>query len=254
MKAKALPALALAIALLALPPLAAAARDEYDDSQSHPLRTLAYLLHPLGVLAEWTIYRPFHALVSATPTLEYIFGHKPHPPLFLEPQPPYDYGVPRREPVREPPKPRVSAAEPTAEKVVVKERLVEKTVVQEVPRIVEIEKVVFPAIAFNFGRADLTEYGKGLAYLAAQTLKEKSEIEIVIEGHADRIGSDEYNLRLGMRRAESVKKELERLGIAPERMSVASLGESKPLIDAETGWARAVNRRVEFRVSSSQAR
>ena len=63
-------------AILALP--AAARADEYDDSQAHPLRVAAYLVHPVGVLMEWVIFRPFHMLTSASPDTEYAFGHKPH--------------------------------------------------------------------------------------------------------------------------------------------------------------------------------
>lgn len=80
-----------------------AVADEYDDSQSHPLRVLAYIVHPVGVLAEWVLARPFHFLVSATPELEYIFGHRPHPPILAEPDPLHDYGVSRRVPLKDPP-------------------------------------------------------------------------------------------------------------------------------------------------------
>jgi outer membrane protein OmpA-like peptidoglycan-associated protein len=227
--------------------------DEYDDSQSHPLRAGAYVLHPVGLLLEWTLFRPLHFLVSATQPQEYIFGHRPHPPMFEEGSPSYDYGVARRAPApaRQPtPAPKVSASEPVAEKIVVKEVIVEKPVVKEVPRIVEVERMVFPGIAFNFDKADLTDYGRGMAYLTAHKLKEKADVVVVIEGHADYLGADEYNLRLGMRRAETVKSELARLGIDPSRMSIASFGESQPLLADQTDWARAVNRRVEFKVAS----
>jgi hypothetical protein len=53
-------------------------KDEYDDSQSNPLRVAAYLLNPFGVALEYAIFRPFHALVSANDTTETIFGHGPH--------------------------------------------------------------------------------------------------------------------------------------------------------------------------------
>jgi hypothetical protein len=56
---------------------AAAAPDNYDDTQSHPLRIAAYLLHPVGFTAEWLIFRPFHYLVSR-PSLAPVFGHKRH--------------------------------------------------------------------------------------------------------------------------------------------------------------------------------
>jgi hypothetical protein len=53
-------------------------QDEYDDSQSYPLRVAAYLLNPVGVGLEYLIFRPFHALVSCNDTTELIFGHGPH--------------------------------------------------------------------------------------------------------------------------------------------------------------------------------
>jgi OOP family OmpA-OmpF porin len=108
--------------------------------------------------------------------------------------------------------------------------------------------LVIPHVAFRFDSADLTELGKGEVYLAAQRLKEKTNLTIAIEGHTDDVGSSEYNEKLGMRRAETVMKELVSLGVDPARMSAASLGETKPLIGQDTGWARAVNRRVEFQV------
>jgi len=127
---------------------------------------------------------------------------------------------------------------------------VEKIVTREVPKIVEVERIVFPAVAFRFDSAELTELGKGQVYLAAQRFKEKSDLIVVIEGHADSIGTDEYNQKLGLRRAQTVMKDLAAQGVAPERMSAASLGESKPLLGQETDWARAVNRRVEFQVKA----
>lgn len=51
--------------------------DEYDDSQSHPLRIIAYVLHPVGYTLEWLLFRPIHAVVSQ-PELEPVFGHTPH--------------------------------------------------------------------------------------------------------------------------------------------------------------------------------
>lgn len=66
---------AIALACTAGP--AAAAPDDYDDMQSHPLRVAAYLIYPIGYTAEWLIFRPFHYLVSR-PALEPVFGHRPH--------------------------------------------------------------------------------------------------------------------------------------------------------------------------------
>jgi hypothetical protein len=51
--------------------------DDYDDSQSHPLRLAAYLIHPIGFTLEWLVTRPFHELV-AQPDLAPVFGHTSH--------------------------------------------------------------------------------------------------------------------------------------------------------------------------------
>jgi len=64
----------LLVALVALP---ARAVDRYDDSQANPLRLAAYLVHPIGFLAEWLVTRPFHRIVSQD-DLEPVFGHIPH--------------------------------------------------------------------------------------------------------------------------------------------------------------------------------
>ena len=229
-----------------------AAWDEYDDSQSHPLRVVAYLAYPAAFLTEWILSRPFHFLVSATEPQEALFGHRPHPPVLSEPQPLHGYGAARKVPASQmQPQPAakpMAAQEPAAEKVTVVQVPVEKIVIREVPKIVEVERIVFPAVAFRFDSAELTELGKGQVYMAAQKFKEKSDLTVVIEGHADYVGSDEYNQKLGLRRAQTVMKELTAQGVGPERMSAASLGESKPLLGQETDWARAVNRRVEFQV------
>lgn len=231
-----------------------AAPDEYDDSQSHPLRVLAYLAYPAAFLTEWIVFRPLHLLVSGTEPQEAFFGHRPHPPVLSESQPPRDYGVATRASASqrpsEPAATKSAAMEPSVERVTVVQVPVEKIVVKEVPKVIEVERVVFSAVAFRFDSAELTDTGKGQVYLAAQRLKETPDLTIVIEGHADSIGSDEYNQKLGLRRAQTVMKELVAQGVAPERMSTASFGESKPLLGQETDWARAVNRRVEFQVKA----
>jgi OOP family OmpA-OmpF porin len=245
--------LILSLALLARP--ASAAPDEYDDSQSHPLRILAYLMHPATFVFEWTVLRPFHYLVSATEAQEAFFGHTPHPPVLSEPQPARNYAVPKRTampnvPPTEPQTAASAAATQPVETVKVVEVPVEKLVVKEVPKVAEVEKFVFPAVAFRFDSAELTELGKGQVYLAAQRLKDKPELTVVIEGHTDSIGTDEYNQKLGLHRAQSVIKELSLQGIDASRMSAASLGETRPVINQETDWAHAVNRRVEFQLNS----
>jgi peptidoglycan-associated lipoprotein len=235
-----------------------AAWDDYDDSQSHPLRVAAYLLHPLGWLAEWTIFRPLHLIVSTTEPQEAFFGHRPHPPLLAENQGSNSYyATAPKPPVKQAAlQPKAPGPVPAPETVkiveVPVEKIVIKEVVKEVQKVVEVERLVFPAVAFAFNSANLTDLGKGQVYLAAQRLKEKADITVVIEGHADNRGSDEYNQKLGLQRAETVMSELAAQGIDRSRISTASVGESKPLIGTDTAWAHAVNRRVEFQVKAAR--
>ena len=232
--------------------------DAYDDSQSNPLRVAAYLLHPIGWLAEWTIFRPFHLIVSATKPQEAFFGHRPHPPLLAEDLgSTYYYATATKTPIKQAgAQPSATAPVPAPETVkiveVPVEKIVVREVVKEVPKVVEVEKLVFPAVAFAFNSANLTDLGKGQVYLAAQRLKEKADVTVVIEGHADNRGSDDYNQKLGLQRAATIMNELAAQGIDRGRMSTVSVGESKPLIDTDNAWARAVNRRVEFQVKAAR--
>lgn len=241
----------VAVALVATLGLqtAVAAPDEYDDSQSHPLRVAAYLMHPVGWLAEWIVFRPFHFLVSATKPQEAVFGHRPHPTVLVDPDAELHY-LPSQEPLNRSSLERKQAS--PAETVKVVEVPVEKIVVKEVPKVVEIEKVIFPAVAFRFDSVELTDLGKGQVYLAAQRLKEKDDLTVVIEGHTDSVGSPEYNRKLGQRRAQVVMNELAAHGIDPSRMSAASIGQNVPRIDQDSQWARATNRRVEFQVQGAR--
>jgi len=113
-------------------------------------------------------------------------------------------------------------------------------------RVIEVEKVLFQDVNFEFDKATLTDLGRGRTYLIAQKLKEGKNVQVEVQGHTDYIGTDEYNKTLGLKRAETVKAELIRLGVDPASISTVSYGESKPLIDKQTPWARAVNRRAEF--------
>ena len=69
-----------------------------------------------------------------------------------------------------------------------------------------------------------------------------------IEGHTDERGDEEYNLALGERRANSVKRYLENLGVDGSRMRILSYGEAKPAVAGHTEDAWRYNRRVESNV------
>ena len=62
---------------LVMVPATGRAHDAYDDTQSHPLRLIAYAVNPVGYALEWLVMRPIHFAVSQ-PQTERVFGHTPH--------------------------------------------------------------------------------------------------------------------------------------------------------------------------------
>ena len=101
-------------------------------------------------------------------------------------------------------------------------------------------------IYFDFDRADLSQSARERLEGIAAWMEAEQSMRLRIEGHADERGTSEYNLALGDRRANAVKKYLTALGIEGGRLKTISYGEEMPadLIQAESGWAK--NRRVHF--------
>lgn len=101
-------------------------------------------------------------------------------------------------------------------------------------------------IYFNFNKADVKPAMQMQLTKIAQALAAVPDQNLLIEGHTDSIGSNEYNLSLSESRAESVQKILLDGGIAAERMEIRGYGESKPIADNDTPSGQAQNRRVEI--------
>jgi outer membrane protein OmpA-like peptidoglycan-associated protein len=117
-------------------------------------------------------------------------------------------------------------------------------------RVIQVERVEFSDVNFEFDKASLTDVGRGRVYLITQKLKDGKNVKVEIQGHTDYIGTEDYTKKLGMQRAETVKAELVRLGVDPASISTVSFGEDRPLVYKQTPWARAVSRRAEFVVVS----
>lgn len=81
-------------------------------------------------------------------------------------------------------------------------------------------------------------------------LRADQSIQLRIDGHADERGSDEYNLALGLRRANAVKDFLVGYGLDAGRFEVRSFGEQQPLDMRSTEEAYAKNRRAEFQITA----
>lgn len=80
----------------------------------------------------------------------------------------------------------------------------------------------------------------------ARWLGLNQSVKVIVEGHADERGDEEYNLALGDKRAQSVKRYLNDLGISPERLDVISYGEERPAASGHDEDAWSKNRRAEF--------
>lgn len=111
------------------------------------------------------------------------------------------------------------------------------------------EKVTFEADAFfDFDKSALKPAGKAKLEDLVSKLK-GTDIEVVVAtGHTDSIGTDAYNLKLSMRRANAVKAFLVSKGIPADRIFTEGKGESKPVASNKTSEGRAKNRRVEVEV------
>ena len=130
-----------------------------------------------------------------------------------------------------------------------------KPVTPPAPPVVQSEKVTFAADAFfDFDKSVLKPEGKAkLDDLVSKTSGINLEV-IVAVGHTDSVGSDEYNQKLSVRRAEAVKAYLVSKGIEKNRVYTEGKGEKQPVADNKTTEGRAKNRRVEIEVVGTRAK
>jgi outer membrane protein OmpA-like peptidoglycan-associated protein len=123
----------------------------------------------------------------------------------------------------------------------------------DVSRVGEGIAVTFASgILFPFNSDQVLPAGRGNLSELAQSLQRYPETEVLIVGHTDNVGSDEYNMGLSMRRAESAKNYLVSQGIQPGRIRTAGRGETEPVADNTTEAGRQSNRRVEVAIFASE--
>ncbi len=101
-------------------------------------------------------------------------------------------------------------------------------------------------VFFGWDSAELTPEARSVVQAAAQSARESRATRIELTGHADRSGPDAYNLALSQRRAEAVKAELVRLGVAAGQIGATARGETQPLIPTADGVREPQNRRVQI--------
>jgi peptidoglycan-associated lipoprotein len=101
-------------------------------------------------------------------------------------------------------------------------------------------------ILFEFDSASLSVEAQEILRAKAEWLRENLRARVMIEGHCDERGTNEYNLALGDRRAFSAKSFLVDLGIDDSRLTTISYGEEQPIDSRSTEDAWAQNRRAHF--------
>ena len=112
-----------------------------------------------------------------------------------------------------------------------------------------VEALVFEDVNFEFDKSDITPAGKAILDEVVEKLTEYPEAMVTLEGHTCSIGTEDYNMGLGQRRAGAVRDYLVSQGIAPERLKVVSYGETRLKVKERTREDFARNRRVEFKVT-----
>jgi len=110
--------------------------------------------------------------------------------------------------------------------------------------------MVLKPIYFDFDKSNIRPEFQPVLEGISGWLAARPERQLLIEGHCDERGTDEYNLALGERRALSVRRYLVALGVAVERLHTISYGEEKPADPGHDEAAWAKNRRAEFKVSA----
>lgn len=108
--------------------------------------------------------------------------------------------------------------------------------------------VVLKGVNFETNKATLTRGSEIILERALRALRASPDLNVLIVGHTDNVGTAAYNKKLSFRRAEAVKSWLVGKGISARRLSVAGKGFDEPIDDNTTAEGRANNRRMEFRV------
>ncbi len=109
--------------------------------------------------------------------------------------------------------------------------------------------VIASKIFFETGSAKLKAISNAQLDGLVDILKRNDAVNMVIEGHTDNVGNDDYNMQLSQKRTESVKAYLESKGIPASRLTAIGYGETRPIGDNTKAAGRSQNRRVELKTA-----
>ncbi|MBI5188452.1 MAG: peptidoglycan-associated lipoprotein Pal [Nitrospirae bacterium] len=153
---------------------------------------------------------------------------------------------PQQQPIVAPQETREKAAEVKPEERITEQQIAKvETKEVETPKYIE-ERGVFEDIHFDFDKYDIRPDAKPALQTTASWLLKNTSAKILIEGHCDERGTNEYNLALGDRRAKAARDYLTALGVTSGRIEMISYGEERPLCKEQTEDCWAKNRRAHF--------
>lgn len=118
------------------------------------------------------------------------------------------------------------------------------------PLLDDTKPILIPTdLLFQFNQSDLQETARLSMMKLGLLIRRNQESKFVIEGHSDTLGSEDYNMTLSLKRAQSVQDWLvESLGLGVDRVEVKGFGETRPLVPTGDRAAQAINRRVEIAI------
>ena len=123
----------------------------------------------------------------------------------------------------------------------------------EIERVGEGIQITFNSgILFGFDSSDLRPEARENLRTLAESLQEYPNTDIMIVGHTDAVGSEDYNQRLSERRASSAAGYLVTQGVPRNRMMTLGKGETEPVASNDTDAGRQQNRRVEVAIYASE--
>ena len=157
----------------------------------------------------------------------------PPPPPAATPEPP-----PATKPTPPPPPP---AAPPSAPRTPTEDELFEKMTLDELN-----QKGILTDVFFALDSTEITQESRAAIAKNMEFLKRRGSTRIMVEGHADSRGTNEYNLALAERRAGAVRDYMVSLGLATARVTIVSKGEEAPFCTEENEGCWQKNRRGHF--------
>ncbi len=122
----------------------------------------------------------------------------------------------------------------------------------KVERVGEGIKITFKSgLLFNTGEATLQEQARADLTKLSATLNKYSDTAVLIEGHTDDVGSDDFNMQLSQKRAQAVAAQLGANQVDATRLTLMGYGEAQPVVANDSPEGRQANRRVEIAIMAN---